>query len=43
LDRRDELNAAKREELAAQLAGRVRSRVPADLQRLPDEALLERL
>jgi len=43
LDRRDELNTAKREELAAQLAGRVRPRVPADLQRLPDEALLERL
>jgi hypothetical protein len=43
LDRRDELNAAKREELAAQLAGRVRSRVPLDMQRLPDEALLERL
>jgi len=43
LDRRDELNAAKRQELAAQLAERVRSRVPADLQRLGDEALLERL
>jgi uncharacterized RDD family membrane protein YckC len=43
LDRRDELNAAKRQELAAQLAGRVRARVPADMQRLPDEALLERL
>jgi uncharacterized RDD family membrane protein YckC len=43
LDRRDELNAAKRQELAAQLAGRIRDRVPADLQRLDDEALLERL
>jgi uncharacterized RDD family membrane protein YckC len=43
LERRDELTATKREELAAQLAGRVRSRVPADMQRLPDEALLERL
>jgi uncharacterized RDD family membrane protein YckC len=43
LERRDELNASKREELAAQLAGRVRPRVPAELQRLPDEALLERL
>jgi uncharacterized RDD family membrane protein YckC len=43
LERRDELNAAKRGELAAQLANRVRSRVPADMQRLPDEALLERL
>ncbi|HTA38887.1 MAG TPA: RDD family protein [Candidatus Acidoferrales bacterium] len=43
LDRRDELNAAKRAELAAQLAGRVRPRVPPELQRLPDEALLERL
>jgi len=43
LERRDELNATKRGELAAQLANRVRSRVPADMQRLPDEALLERL
>jgi uncharacterized RDD family membrane protein YckC len=43
LERRDELNAVKRQELAQQLASRVRSRVPADLQRLPDEALLERL
>jgi uncharacterized RDD family membrane protein YckC len=43
LERRDELNAVKRQALAAQLAGRVRTRVPEDLQRLPDEALLERL
>lgn len=43
LDRRDELNASKREELAAQLAARVRNRVPPEMQRLPDEALLERL
>jgi uncharacterized RDD family membrane protein YckC len=43
LDRRDELDLSKRRELAAQLAARVRERVPADLQRLDDEALLERL
>jgi uncharacterized RDD family membrane protein YckC len=43
LDRRDELNAVQRRELAAKLAGRVRGRVPPDLQRLDDESLLERL
>jgi uncharacterized RDD family membrane protein YckC len=43
LDRRDALTPQRRRELAAQLAGRVRERVPADLQRLEDEPLLERL
>jgi len=43
LDRRDELAPERRSELAAQLAGRVRERVPADLARLDDESLLERL
>jgi uncharacterized RDD family membrane protein YckC len=43
LDRRDTLTPESRRNLAAQLANRVRSRVPADLQRLDDEALLERL
>jgi uncharacterized RDD family membrane protein YckC len=43
LERRDSLAAARREELAAQLASRVRGRVPADLARLDDESLLERL
>jgi uncharacterized RDD family membrane protein YckC len=43
LDRRDALTPERRRELAAQLAERVRERVPADLQRLEDEPLLERL
>jgi uncharacterized RDD family membrane protein YckC len=43
LDRRDALAADRRQQLAAQLAGRVRDRVPNDLQRLDDESLLERL
>ncbi|HKU82345.1 MAG TPA: RDD family protein, partial [Candidatus Tumulicola sp.] len=43
LERRDALVPQRRRELAAQLAGRVRSRLPEDLQRLEDEPLLERL
>jgi hypothetical protein len=43
LERRDALSVERRSELAAQLAGRVRNRVPADLARLDDESLLERL
>jgi uncharacterized RDD family membrane protein YckC len=43
LERRDDLAPDRRFVIAAQLAARVRSRVPEDLQRLPDEALLERL
>jgi uncharacterized RDD family membrane protein YckC len=43
LERRDALSVERRSELAAQLAGRVRDRVPADLARLDDESLLERL
>jgi uncharacterized RDD family membrane protein YckC len=43
LDRRDALAADRRQQLAAQLAARVRERVPNDLQRLDDESLLERL
>jgi hypothetical protein len=43
LERRDALSAQPRRELAAKLAARVRNRVPADLQRLEDEPLLERL
>jgi uncharacterized RDD family membrane protein YckC len=43
LERRDVLEPARRKELAAQLAARVRPRVPVELQRLDDEALLERL
>jgi uncharacterized RDD family membrane protein YckC len=43
LERRDTLVPERRRELAAQLAGRVRERVPLDLQRLEDESLLERL
>ena len=43
LDRRDALSTGRRTELAAQLAGRVRGRVPAELARLEDESLLERL
>jgi hypothetical protein len=43
LDRRDSLTPQRRRELAAQLAGRIRDRVPPELQRLEDESLLERL
>jgi len=43
LGRRDELAADRRREIAAALASRVRERVPVELQRLDDEALLERL
>ena len=43
LERRTDLVAARRVGLAHQLAERVRPRVPADLQRLDDEDLLERL
>lgn len=43
LERRDGLSAERRSELAAQLAARIRSRVPPDLARLDDESLLERL
>ena len=43
IERRDTLQGDRRRDLAARLAGRVRDRVPADLQRLDDEALLERL
>ncbi len=43
LERRDALSVERRSELAEQLAGRVRNRVPADLARLDDESLLERL
>ena len=43
LERRDALVPPRRRELAAQLAGRVRPRLPEDLARLEDEPLLERL
>jgi uncharacterized RDD family membrane protein YckC len=43
LERRDQLSTDRREELAAQLAARVRDRVPPELARLDDESLLERL
>lgn len=43
LERRDTLAPQARRRLAGQLAERVRSRLPADLARLDDEALLERL
>lgn len=43
LERRDTLGVQRRAELARQIAERVRPRLPADLQRLDDEALLERL
>jgi uncharacterized RDD family membrane protein YckC len=43
LERRDALNDDRRAEIAAQLAARVRGRVPPELARLTDEALLERL
>ena len=43
LDRRDALTPQRRQQLAAQLASRVRERVPQELQGLGDEPLLERL
>ncbi len=43
LDRRDALSADRRKELAAQLALRIRERIPPELSRLDDESLLERL
>ena len=43
LERRDDLTDERRNELAAQLAARVRDRVPPELARLGDESLLERL
>jgi uncharacterized RDD family membrane protein YckC len=43
LDRRGALDAGRREEVAAQLAARFRKRVPEELSRLDDEALLERI
>ena len=43
LERRDTLAPDRRAELATQLGARVRNRVPADLARLDDESLLERL
>ena len=43
LERRDVLEPYRRRELASQLAGRIRDRVPPELARLDDEALLERL
>lgn len=43
LDRRDVLSRQRRAELAAQIASRVRDRVPVEMQKLDDEALLERL
>jgi uncharacterized RDD family membrane protein YckC len=43
LDRRDALSADRRKELAAQLASRIRDRIPPELARLEDESLLERL
>lgn len=43
LERRDALRPERRRELAAQIAARVRRRVPPELARLDDESLLERL
>jgi uncharacterized RDD family membrane protein YckC len=43
LERRDELTEDRRKELAAQLASRIRDRIPGELARLDDESLLERL
>ena len=43
LERRDDLEPQRRRAIAAQIAQRVRPRLPVDLQRLEDEALLERL
>lgn len=43
LERRDDLSGERRRALAAEIAGRVRPRLPADFGKLDDEALLERL
>lgn len=43
LERRDSLAPQRRKEIAAKLAGPARMRVPAELQGLEDEPLLERL
>ncbi|HTU81047.1 MAG TPA: hypothetical protein VMF61_02900, partial [Candidatus Acidoferrales bacterium] len=43
LERRDGIAPQRRRAIAAELAALVRPRVPADLQRLEDEPLLERL
>jgi uncharacterized RDD family membrane protein YckC len=43
LERRDALSGDRRRELAAQLASRIRNRIPGELSRLDDESLLERL
>jgi uncharacterized RDD family membrane protein YckC len=43
LERRDTLSDERRAALAEQLAERIRARVPAELARLGDESLLERL
>lgn len=43
MERRDVLSPENRQRIAARLAARARPRVPSDLQRLEDEALLERL
>ena len=43
LERRDSLDPRRRAELAHQIAERIRPRLPTEMQRLGDEALLERL
>jgi len=43
LERRDALSGVRRVELAAQIAARVRDRLPPEMQAYEDEALLERL
>lgn len=43
IERRDTLEAHRRDEIAAQLAARLRNRVSQELARLSDEALLERI
>jgi uncharacterized RDD family membrane protein YckC len=43
LERRDELTPERRAAIASQIATRMRRRLPEELQRLDDEALLERL
>jgi uncharacterized RDD family membrane protein YckC len=43
LERRDALTPQRRRELAAQIAARIRPRLPQELQALEDEVLLERL
>ena len=43
LERRDELTDPRRRALAAEIAGRVRGRLPAEFAKLDDEPLLERL